>query len=601
MEGAEGAETGVDSQHFVPKRRIWPALLVFGALLAGAAGYGVWLWRRPAPLRVLVAVDLDGTWWEGSEPAAVLADRVAEHLTKLGFEPVRGGDPEVAAVLEKASSPEDAARALRAAFLVTSVLTPQVIEHPVKGRPAGATPEAPGAQPQGKGYVELRAEGPIAVRHLDDDGAPEQGTISSWSGAPEKPEAMRLLARSLATMAVDEVVPRLLEHPTVKSVLESSDIKRLAQLQPAKDYVKYRKQRLAQATEAYDAFGQQRRGQEQGAGKVTYHSAPGAADTLGTVGPAGALVKTADVTPFISPGSLDLNYNVRMETVVWRAPDGTEKPLWTGYHVFSQPSAAPEGAPVLFVEDLFGWAKTLTVVGADGKARRLRVDPEHRFVGPEVAPGGKLAALYDRACRECAGDLLVVSLDDGSERYLLPLDGGEFHGFAWLGPSLLAHLYRPAPPPEGGDAPRQALSIVDLGKTPPAIVRKIEVPRGETWANPSASADGRRLALVQFGEGLPRLATVEVETGKLTAHDPGGRADEPALSPDGTRIAFNREGDIALLTVATGETLALTSNRFPERSPRFSPDGKRVYFQSLGQDPNYPRRQVALIASVEVP
>ncbi|AKT37162.1 PD40 domain-containing protein [Chondromyces crocatus] len=609
MSDVEGSGDEVDGQDFMPRRRKWPALLALGVLVAAAGGAGLWLSRRPVPLRVLIAIDLDGTWWEGSEPAAELADRVGEHLTKLGFEPVRGGDPEVAAVLEKASSPEEAARKLRAAFLVTSLLVPERIEHPVD-----------------KGYVEVRVAGGIAVRHMDDAEACQQQQITGWSGAPEKDEAMRLVARSLSSMAVDAVVPSLLAHPTIQSVLESSDIKRLEKLQPAKKYVAYRQSRLKEVEDAYAATGREREAAERGA-KVQYHSVPSAADTLGTVGPAGALVRTADVTPFISPTTLNLTGITRMETVVWRAPDGKERPLWSGYHIFSQPSAAPEGSPVLFVEDLFGWAKTLTVVDAGGKARRLRVDAQHRFVGPEVAPGGKLAALYDRACRDCAGDLLVISLDDGSERFLLPLDGGEFHGFTWLSPTSLAYLHRPKPPSEGGDeadlgvegpvkpakaqastakaqaqvAPAQVLTLIDVSKRPASVVKSIEVPASETWARPSASTDGRKLAVVLFKDGPNRLATIDVESGKVTVHDPEGRADEPAMSPDGTRVAFSREGDIALLTLATGETRALTANPMLERSPRFSPDGKRVYFESVGADPSLPRRQVSLVASVEVP
>jgi Tol biopolymer transport system component len=87
----------------------------------------------------------------------------------------------------------------------------------------------------------------------------------------------------------------------------------------------------------------------------------------------------------------------------------------------------------------------------------------------------------------------------------------------------------------------------------------------------------------------------------VTKYDPEGRADTPALSPDGTRVAYSREGDIALMALPSGDVKNLTVNPFSERYPRFSPDGKRIYFQSHEVDPSYPRRGLSAVASVEVP
>jgi hypothetical protein len=580
----------------LPKRRVWPVYVVLATIVLGAGIFVYRLSREPLPLRVLIAVDLDGYWWEGSRPAAALADQLAERLGDIGFEPVRGGDPEVTAVLEKARSPEEAARSLRAAFLVTASLRPQIIEHPVEG-----------------GYIETRVDAPIEVRYLGDAEGTE-GRLVAWSGAKEKGEALRLLANSLANMAFDEVFPRLTNHPTIQAIFQGRDLKRSAQLQPAKNYVEFRDRKLEETKKGYEDLEKTRKEADRGA-KVTYHSPFFAQDALGGAGAQGVLVKTADVTPFVAVRTMQMSWITRLETLEWRAPGGEKKELWSGYHIFSYPSVAPEGAPVIFVEDLFGWAKTLTVVGADGKSKRLRVDPEHRFVDPKIAPGGKAAALYDRPCRDCPGNLLVVSTDDGHALFERPQAGGNFGGFAWVDATRLAFLYTPAlaapagvaaaneeTAPAGASAaktPLQSLFIVDLGAQPPAATAVHTSREIQTLQAPEASRDGRLLAMELYGEGVPQLALFDIADKKLSHFDLGG-IRTPVFSPDGKTVAFVRNGDIALFDPQKKESRPLTDNPWLERYPAFSPDGARVYFESLGDDPNYARRGVSLVASAAV-
>jgi hypothetical protein len=580
----------------LPRRRVWPVLGVLATIVLGAGLFFYRLSREPLPLRVLIAVDLDGYWWEGSRPAAALADGLADRLADIGFEPVRGGDPEVTAVLEKAKSPEEAAQKLRAAFLVTASLRPQIIEHPVEG-----------------GYIETRVDAPIEVRYLGDaEGG--QGRLVAWSGAKEKTDALRLLANSLANTAFDEVYPRLTSHPTIQSIFQGRDLKRSAQLQPAKNYLEYRNRKLEEARKAYEDLEKTRKEADRGA-KVTYYSPASAQDALGGAGAHGVLVKTADVTPFVAVRAMELSWITRLETLEWRAPGGEKKPLWSGYHVFSYPSVAPEGAPVIFVEDLFGWAKTLTVVGADGQSKRLRVDPEHRFVDPKIAPGGKAAALYDRPCRDCPANLLVVSTDDGRALFERPPAGGSFGGFSWIDVTRLAFLYTPSlpAPPAGAEGAEetepvaarvekplpQSLFIVDLGAQPPEAVAVHTARENQTFQSPEASRDGRLLAMETYGDGAPQLALFAIADKKLSLFDVG-RLRSPVFSPDGKTLAFVRNGDIALFDLEKKEIRPLTDNPWPERYPAYSPDGARVYFESLGDDPNYPRRGNSLVASASV-
>jgi hypothetical protein len=588
---------------FARRHRAWPVFALMGAI-ALVVGFFIYRSsREPEPLRVLVAVDLNGYWWEGSRPAAALADKLAERLSEIGFEPVKGDDLDVMKALDKARSPEEAARKVRAAFVITAVLRPQIIEHPVQG-----------------GYFEARVDAPINVRHVGDPSGSE-GRLLTWSGAKDKGEALLVLASSLADMAFDEALPRLTEHPTIQAIFKGNNVKLADRVHAAKEYLGHRDRLLGEAKKAYEDLGKARAEADRGA-KVTYHSTMFADDSIGGVGEKGVLVRTADITPFVTVRRMELAWITRLETLEWRTPTGEKRPLWSGYNIFSYPSVAPEGAPAIFVEDLFGWAKTLTVVEADGKSRRIRLDSEHRFVDPKMAPGGKAAALYDRPCQDCPGNLLIVATDDGRTLFEEPHEEGRFGGFTWVDATHLAFVYRPLPPEpakgdrggdeaEGGEAgeadpapaPKslpQALWIVDLGANPPAAAPIFEAADSIILQSPDASRAGGRLALEVYGDGYARLGIFNLADKKLSTFDLGNGIGTPTFSPDGKTIACVSNDDIALFDVEKAEARTLTDNPWVERYPVFSPDGARVYFESLGKDPNYPRRRVALIASAAV-
>jgi len=80
----------------------------------------------PVPSRVLVAVDFNGYAWRGSKRAQAVNELVAKRLGELGFETVED-DAETRAVLKAAAGPEQAARKLRAAYVLQAKLSVRMI------------------------------------------------------------------------------------------------------------------------------------------------------------------------------------------------------------------------------------------------------------------------------------------------------------------------------------------------------------------------------------------------------------------------------------------------------------------------------------------
>ncbi|MBI5534724.1 MAG: hypothetical protein HY898_18505 [Deltaproteobacteria bacterium] len=579
-------ESEAEIKALVPKRRLWPILLVLLAI-AGAAAYVVWRIRTdPLPLRVLVAIDMEGYWWEGSQPAAVIADRLSGRLEKLGFDTVRGGDPGVTKVLERAKSPEEAAKKLRASFLVTAHIVPQVTEHPVQG-----------------GYFETRIDAPIEVRFLKDPPG-EPGRVRSWSGGKSRSEAVRLVAESAADQAFDETLSRITAHRSIQDLFKGSDASMASKVGPARNYVEQRDKALKVAADLYEDLGKKRKARSKGPYEITWHSRPEQQHTLAGTGPRGYLTKTSDKRLFFSPDNFDLGWISELDSLEWRDGASKREALWTGYNLYGYPAAAPGGSPAVLVEDIFGWAKTVTVVDADGKSRRVRVDPSHRFVNPKVAPGGKLVALYDRACRNCPASIHVLSLDDGRAVFEKKATEGEYSGFDWIDGQRLALVRKPLPGADAaiGDRRAQELWLADLSANPPSAKPVHTFHRDAEVVLWSASPQAHLIALEVRGMGAQTLGLLDSEGRQLKTFQCEGLAEAPLFSADGKVVVYAAGGDIHWMVLETGKTTKLTDTPYEERYPHVSEDNTRVYFESLADDPNFPgHRVVSAVASVPAP
>ncbi|MCA9546548.1 MAG: hypothetical protein KC613_19220, partial [Myxococcales bacterium] len=479
-------------------------LVLFLVALLGAGGWLAWsLLTAVEPLKVLVAIDLRGHWYDGSKDAARLADGLNESLSGLGFDVVSAGDPAVVAVLEGAEGDlVGAARSLKAAFVIHGTLTPEVIEHPV-----------------GEGYFEVRVKGDLGVQRVD-DAAAEQAHVEGWAGSSTVDGAFeRLSGRVLKERIAAATLPLLVLHPAVQEMLEGS-AEAAGRLAEARQYVAARGQQMRTFEAAYEALAKRRLEAEQAAPKPTYHRPAKAADGLLAVTAQGALIKTSDIRPFVTARKRQLRYIEDHEGLAWVPPGGGDaRTIWTGYNIYGYPGISRDGQTLALVEDLLGWAKTVTLVpAAGGEPKRLRIDPEKRFSSLSPSPTGRRVAFYERACRRCPSDLVVVAADSGEEVRRLPHEDGQFGGTAWLDDDQLVVLQtpkarpEPAAPVEGDGEP--------AAPAEPAEARVFEASGQTVWRIPVTGGPVEPLYTVPEGAVL----------------------EWPTPTPDGARLVFTQSG-----------------------------------------------------------
>jgi Tol biopolymer transport system component len=113
------------------------------------------------------------------------------------------------------------------------------------------------------------------------------------------------------------------------------------------------------------------------------------------------------------------------------------------------------------------------------------------------------------------------------------------------------------------------------------------VPVNNDFALFGVSPDGQRIVIaVPHAPTLAQISILDRQGTVLNQAGELGRYLNPALSPDGTRVAVMRvdprEGDLDIWTfdVATGDGTPVTTGTLFESSPVWSPDGREVAYAS---------------------
>ena len=244
--------------------------------------------------------------------------------------------------------------------------------------------------------------------------------------------------------------------------------------------------------------------------------------------------------------------------------------------LYSPPDQLPSSVRILYskhdVDSLGGSTDIWFIVARTGNELRLTGD-EGEDTQPFFAPGIRRVFFTRRppAGRE---EIWSMDLDGNDERRIL---GGE--GADYRDPAVAPDDRRIAYTVVRGT--RSQIMVADIDGANPRSLAD-----GLSGSQPAWSQDGHTLAVVGEEGGRRRILLVPADGGPPRPLTPGGSETqtEPDWSPDGARIAYTtgegRGAEIAVATIATGETTRLTDNDVEDRSPTWSTTGARIAFVS---------------------
>ncbi|MBU0553265.1 hypothetical protein KKF91_12020 [Myxococcota bacterium] len=556
----------------IQRRPRWPGLLLLLALLGGL-GYFAWGLAHPiSPLKALVLVEMEGAWLGGSKPAAILTDEINAGLKALGFEPILPGAPGALAIFESGLAPEAAARRLGARFFITGEikLSQEALEI-------------------GEGYSQTHYIGRIRVQ--GHDRAAEEGEISGWVGAKAAARAASLAADAAAVDALAVIVPYLTHDPALSAAVEG-DPEVYKQLKGARAFMDLKATALRVRAEAFTARAERWRRRIP---KLQIHGIGDEHDGLSGIGVGGLLFKAAGIRIKVPVEGDALRYEDDREAAGWLKADGGRAVAWSGYNLLGWPSPAREADALALTEDLYGYARALTLIQG-GARREIRRDEAAYFEWAKPSPSAAKVAALERRCRRCDPDLVIWAAT-GEELARRP--AGAVEGFEWWDDARLLFLEPTRALPEQADAeraPSGGLWVWAAGEAPKLWAVSAE---GGVWG--WISCDGARVALTTRDEAGDGLTVLDLADGAARRLPADRRLKTPHIAGDAVVFTVHqgRSDQVGYLNLNDEAPIVLTDDDLKAQHPYLM--GGRVYFELIDRDPTFTRRLTSTLVSLPVP
>jgi serine/threonine protein kinase len=248
----------------------------------------------------------------------------------------------------------------------------------------------------------------------------------------------------------------------------------------------------------------------------------------------------------------------------------------------NDPTWTADGHSLLY-QDLAGGAIWISGVSGENPHLLVRMDPGFMGTEPRMSPDGRVVAISVRSVVNGPyGELGVADTSTGQVR-MLTHDYALALSPAWSPDSRIIYFASS----RGG-----TLNIWKIGVDGSGL-RQVTAGEGDD-TELDVSSDGNRLifATMRLNIGLAQLDS-QARPGdsrvKVLQTDPARNEFGPAYSPDGTHLAFftNLKGveneSIGIADANGANATQLVRDSRVNLFPRWSPDGSRVIYFSLGQ------------------